>query len=183
MFDPVKELKTRAQRLHQDVAREVASTAKSALLRLRALPEFRTMPPEGLAAAAKRIRRKHCLAIVAREVGFESWVHAASVLGEGPADDTSDFGTLLCPPHFSAHWNIWSASYDEAQAIRRDHGGYLLAYKRQYLIVDRYYLESLGLDPDDADWERMGRDWVRPVEPDARRRLYGKLLRAVPPGE
>ena len=178
MIDPIQELKIRAERLHK----EVSSAAPNALLRLRALPEFRRQLPRDLAAAAAQIRRKHCLAIVAREVGFESWAHASAVLGGETAEGVADFGTLLCPPSLSAHWNIWSASYEEAQAIRKEHGGYLLAYKRHYLIVDRHYLESLGLDPDDADWDRMARDWVRPAEPEARRRLYGKLLTAVPPG-
>ncbi len=28
-----------------------------------------------------------------------------------------------------------------------------------------------GLDPDDPDWERIGRDWVRPLDAAARERL------------
>ena len=111
---------------------------------------------------------------VAREAGFESWLHAASVLEGRRADD---FGTLLYPPGCAAHWNIWSASYEEAQAIRQEHGGYLLAYKRHFFIADRYYIQdTLGLDPDDPDWERIGRDWVKPADPEARRRLYAKVL-------
>ena len=88
-----------------------------------------------------------------------------------------DFGTLLYPNGASAHWNIWSASYDEAKAIRADHGGYLLAYKRHFFIVDRHFIETIGLDPDDPDWEKMGRDWVRPKDPEARGRLYARLTR------
>ncbi len=68
------------------------------------------------------IKRRHCLAVVARELGFQGWPHAVGVLG---GTDSTDFGTLLYPDGADAHWNIWSASYAEARAIREQHGGYL----------------------------------------------------------
>ncbi|MBC7171580.1 MAG: hypothetical protein H5U40_04100, partial [Polyangiaceae bacterium] len=70
------------------------------------------------------------------------------------------------------------ASYEEASTIRAEHGGYLLAYKRHFFIVDSYFIETLGLDPADPDWERIGRDWARPLAPEARTRLYERLIRA-----
>jgi hypothetical protein len=141
-----------------------------ALRRVRKLPELAETTDDALPTV---IQRRHCLAVIARELGFDGWAHALSVLTGQRADD---FGCLLSPPGAAAHWNIWSASYDEARTIRAEHGGYLLAYKRHYFIVDRYYLETLGLDPDDADWDRMGRDWVKPRDPAARARLYAKLV-------
>jgi hypothetical protein len=35
---------------------------------------------------------------------------------------------------------------------------------------------ELGFDPDDPDWDRIGRDWVKPRDRTARARLYGKLI-------
>lgn len=169
MIDPVRELKARAELLHHRVT---AHEAK-ALARLRVLPEFRATKAEALGELAARVKRKHCLAVTAREVGFDGWLHAVAVL-TGRASD--DFGTLLCLLGSPAHWNIWSASYEEARAIRHEHGGYLLAYKRQFFITDRHYIETIGLDPEDLDWERIGHDWARPSELAARGRLYGKLL-------
>jgi hypothetical protein len=55
-----------------------------------------------------------------------------------------------------------------------------LGYKRQYVVVDRYFIESLGLDPEDADWQALGFDWVRPKNVAARARLYAKLLALQP---
>lgn len=173
MNDPIHELKVRAELLHHGVS----ALEASALERLRALPEHKKADADQLSEAAKAIRRKHCLAVVAREAGFQSWSHANDVVAGRNAED---FGTLLNPPGASAHWNIWSASYDEAREIRREHGGYLLAYKRHFFIVDRYYIETLGLDPEDEDWERIGRDWVRPLDLAARARLYAKLLLQAP---
>lgn len=172
MIDPIAELKVRAERLH----RGVAQGGTPAIERLRALPELRKAAPEALLKFATDVQRKHCLAVVAREAGFESWAHASAVIAGAPVDESLGLGTALCPSTFSAHWNIWSASYEEARTIRAEHGGWLLAYKRHYFIVDRHYLESLGLDPEDDDWSRIGRDWARPADPEARRRLYGKLL-------
>jgi len=166
MESTVHDLKAKARILQTLVQKR----DRDALRRVRQLPEVAGFDDEPLSS---RIRRRHCLAVIARELGFNGWTHALSVL-TGQHND--DFGRLLSPPGANAHWNIWSASYDEARAIRAEHGGYLLAYQRHFFIVDRYYLETLGLDPDDADWDRMGRDWVHPREPAARARLYAKLI-------
>ena len=42
--------------------------------------------------------------------------------------------------------------------------------------MDEHFIRTMGLDPDDPDWEKIGRDWVRPMDMSARRRLYGKLI-------
>lgn len=118
---------------------------------------------------------QHCLSVVARELGFSGWPHLTAVLS---GQELEDFGALMYPPRCSAHFNIWSASYDEAQGIRAEHGGWLLPYKHQFLIVDRHFIDTLGLDPDDPAWDEMGRDWVRPVNVDARARLCEQLVRA-----
>ena len=162
----VHDLKAKA-RILQALARK---GDREGLQRLRKLPELAHTGDEALPPV---VQRRHCLAVIARELGFDGWAHALSVLTGQRSDD---FGSLLSPPGAAAHWNIWSASYDEAHAIRAEHGGYLLAYKRHFFIVDRYYLETLGLDPDDADWDRMGRDWVKPHDTAARARLYAKLV-------
>jgi hypothetical protein len=163
-MDIIEELKARARVLH----RRALSSEPEALARVHTLPGLAGTP-------ASEIKRRHCLAVVARELGFDGWSHLKAVLDGAPCES---FGTLLNDNHCGAHWNIWSASYEEARTIRAEHGGYLLAWRHQFLIVDRYYVETLGLDPDDPDWEKIGRDWVRPDDPGARRRLYEKLIRS-----
>jgi hypothetical protein len=166
MAGVISNLKARARILH----RQVAQNEPQAIARTRRLDEFRDCDPASLPAS---IKRRHCLAVIARELGFQGWPHAVAVLR---GTDATDFGTLLYPRGAEVHWNIWSASYDEARAIREQHGGYLLAYCRHFFIVDRHFITTLGLQPDDPDWELIGRDWVKPRHPDARERLYGKLL-------
>jgi hypothetical protein len=166
MADVIHFLKTRARQLH----RSAAAMEPAAIARVRQLDELRELEEHAL---ARDVKRRHCLAVVAREVGFRGWPDAVAIIGGATR---GDFGTLLYPRGADAHWNIWSASYDEARAIREAHGGYLLAYKLHFFIVDRYFIETIGLDPEDGDWSLIGRDWVRPRLPEARQRLYGKLI-------
>lgn len=165
--DIVEELKDKARLLHK----AVEASDEKAIARVRTSPDLKGLPADQIPAA---VQRKHCLSTLAREIGFSGWSHAVTVLDGRPSDD---MGTLLSPAGASAYWNIWSASYDEARQIREEHGGYLLAYKRHFFIVDRHYIEMLGLDPEDPRWQRMARDWARPGDVGARRELYGVLIR------
>ena len=164
---PLRELQHRARRLH----RAATNSEHEAARRMRALDELSDLEDAALASA---VRRRHALAVLARELGFTGWPHARRTFA---GEELEDFGTLLYPAACGAHSNVWSAHYEEARSIRAETGGYLLAWKRQYLIVDEHYVRTLGLDPGDPDWELMGRDWVRPVDAAARERLALALIR------
>ena len=149
-MDAIRELKTRAEILHR---RMQAENPRS------------------------EIRRADCLKKIAAELGFPTWLAARKAIsGEGSVED---FGTLLYP-RYGGFINLWFKTYEEAAAVREAKSGYLLAYRRQYLVVDAFYLEALGLDPADPDWAAMGFDWVRPRDVAARTRLYAKLVEALP---
>jgi hypothetical protein len=175
MMDPVRELKVRAEILH----RGVQAQEPAAVERLRALPEHRRVEPEALREIASHVQRKHCLAVVAREVGFAGWDHARRVF-EGDAGE-SDFGKMLYGAGCGGQLNHWFATYEEARAFHVEHRApdarsYLLAYQRHFFVADRHFIEALGLDPDDADWTAIGWDWARPRSVEARSRLYAKIL-------
>jgi hypothetical protein len=177
MVDPVRELKTRAELLHH----RVAQGDEQARARLRALPELKKADDEALTSAAARLQRKHYLAVVAREHGFSSWEQARRVLEGSPEE--ADFGTMLYASNAGAI-NVWFADHVEArkhldEVNARGDRHYLLAWRKQFLVCDRYFIEALGLDPDDADWAAIGCDWARPGDPEARRRLYQKRLEAL----
>jgi len=174
MTDAIRELKVRAELLHK----RIQSGDARALARLRALAEFRRATPESLAALTPTIRRRHCLAAIAAELGFASWREMKEVMtGEA---GSAGFGKLLCPDRCATHLNIWCKTHAEAAAIRKQRSGYLLAYRNQYFVVDRYYIESLGLDPDDRDWAEIAFDWAKPLNVAARTRLYNKLVARLP---
>jgi len=174
-MDAIRELKTRAEILH----RRIQNNDHRAIGRLRVLPDFRRASYEQLSAATSDIQRRDCLTVIAAELGFSSWPEAKiAISGDSPV---ADFGTLLYPDHrCDGHLNRWYKSYDEAAADRASSGGSLLAYKRQFVVVDQYFIESLGLDPGDPDWQALGFDWVRPQSLAARSRLYGKLVACLP---
>ena len=168
MADIVHTLKSYARKLNRGACTGNADV----LRRLRKLDVFQALDDT---AIATKVKRRHCLAVVARELGFRGWPHATQVLGGAI---TEDVGTLLYPRRCGAHLNIWCASYDQAKRIRGEHGGFLLGYKRQYLIVDEDYIATLGIDPRDPDLDVIDRDWMIPDKPEVRARLYAKVVAA-----
>ncbi|MCO4745572.1 MAG: hypothetical protein KC912_12340 [Proteobacteria bacterium] len=119
------------------------------------------------------VQRRHVLAAIARQLGFRGWSHLTAVLSGAE----SDVGTLLCPSHSFGHTNIWSANREEARAIRRQTGGYLLGWKHQFLVVQAPFLTTLGLGAADPDWDVIDRDWTSEEGLTARNRLYAKAFR------
>lgn len=183
MTNAIQELKTRAEILHK----QIKANDPVALDRFKMLK--RSMPDREHAATVygrvgvavpyhdpTAVKRRDCLNLIAHELGFPDWQHAkVAIAGEGEA---REFGTLLY--RGGGHINRWYVNYDEAAADRANSNGYLLGYKRHLLVVDRYFVESLGLDPDDRDWIAIGFDWVRPKSLPARSRLYDKLIATLP---
>ena len=169
MHDAVTELKIRAEILQK----QLKANEPAAFARLRALPEFKRKNEAELAAAAANLRHRDCLEAVSAEWGFPGYAEAkAALAGDAPVED---FGTLLYPRGKGPSLNRWYAHYDDAARDREICAGYLVGYKRQFLVVERDYIESLGLDPDDDDWTAIGFDWAHPADTAARTRLYDKL--------
>lgn len=185
MNDPTTELKIRAELLQKRIGEGDAAS----LARLRVLPELRRADGAALTAAAREARRKHCLAVVARECGFSGWEHALRVLDAENGDPSeTDLGTLLVAtsPGASGVLHAWFAAYDEARAALEAHRGrgepwFLLGYKTHFFLADAAYVQLLGLSPDDPDWEAIGWDWARPANRAARARLFTRRLDAVRP--
>jgi hypothetical protein len=170
---------SRVSRSTEILHKRIRMRDQRAVARLRVLTAFRRRSDEELAALATEIRRHDCLTVIAAELGFPNWTQAKRVLTGG--GEIMDFGTVLCPPALGGgHINRWYARYEEAATARETCQGYLLGYRRQYVVVDRYYIEDLGLDPVDADWQALGFDWVRPRSVAARVRLYAKLIAGLP---
>src|SRR5260221_5634608 len=60
--------------------------------------------------------------------------------------------------------NRWFANYQEArQALDRE-GGFLLPYRKHFFVCEADVIQALGLEPDDPDWERIGRDGAQPIK-------------------
>lgn len=67
--------------------------------------------------------------------------------------------------------NRWHTTYDAAKADQEANGGYLFPYRHHFFVTEAPALSHLGLEASDPDWERIGRDWVRPLDVEAWERL------------
>ena len=168
MAGVISDLKAQARILHRQIVERESRRcgSGSAVARVQG-PDASALPASDQASALPGCRRARTwLPRMATRRWCSAWHRFEPISGRCSIPDGAD-----------AHWNIWSASYDEARAIREQHGGYLLAYRQHFFIVDRHFIETLGLHPDDPDWELIGRDWVKPQQADARERLYATLIR------
>jgi hypothetical protein len=81
---------------------------------------------------------------------------------------------LMYVPSMDVFLNRWFVSYEDARAARQAEGGYLFPYRHHFFVAPSGALGELGLDPADPDWERIGWDWVRPLDRAAWDRLRVK---------
>ena len=75
--------------------------------------------------------------------------------------------------------NRWFTTYEKARASLDAEGGYLLPYRGQFFVTTQEGIRELRLDPDDADWARIGWDWVRPLDMMAWQRLRDRRATAI----
>ncbi|OLC37598.1 MAG: hypothetical protein AUH81_05955 [Candidatus Rokubacteria bacterium 13_1_40CM_4_69_5] len=75
--------------------------------------------------------------------------------------------------------NRWFTTYEDARASLDAEGGYLLPYRAQFFVTSPEGIRELGLDPDDADWARIGWDWARPLDAVAWERLRARRAAAA----
>ena len=88
-------------------------------------------------------------------------------------------GTFMYEVGHDVLLNRWFPSYEEARAALDEQGGYLLPFKHHFFVCEAEGIRILGLDPDDPDWELIGRDWVRPRDQEAWERLKDRRVEAL----
>lgn len=154
----VAECKIQASILLKSLHSNDKVTAQKAAQRFQRLPECKSLPTEEIIEAD--IKRKHALAVIAIEKGFESW---------------SD---LKCQLPFirGGFLNQWFADYTQAKSYQQINGGFLLPFKKQFFICDTNYISNLGFNAEDNDWKLIGYDWVSPANKAAWQRLYRKWM-------
>ncbi|NNC09317.1 hypothetical protein HJC10_41695 [Corallococcus exiguus] len=167
------EYKVRASLLLKDLDSSDTARATRAAERMRALPFFATLSLGEVLARRDTVQHKHGLAVVAREAGHTTWTELKQALeGGARALDTRAFFQKGQSPFL----NRWFSTYEEASRSLDAQGGFLFPFRDQCFICEADFLQALGIDSRDADWERMGRDWVRPRDLAAKERLEAKLV-------
>lgn len=168
-FDEIEEYRIRASRLLKALRGGEERAAELAWRRLRALPHLIGLGPDS-------VRRKHALAVIAREAGFGGWGELKSALERRHEFDPAS----LLDRRTGGFLNLWYRTYEEARAVL---GGkprrFLFPYRSQFFVCEAELIEAADVDPFDADWDRMGRDWVNPLDEAARARLGRRLRREL----
>lgn len=167
------EYKVRASLLLKDLDSPDTARATRAAERMRALPFFAALSLGEVLARRDSVKHKHGLSVVAREAGHATWTDLKQALEarEGRLDTRA-----LFQKGQSVFLNRWFSSYEDAARSLESQGGFLFPFRTQCFVCEADFLQALGIDPRDADWERMGRDWVRPRDAAAKDRLEAKLV-------
>ncbi len=174
----LEEYRIRATRLLKDLRAADRNRAAAAAERLRVLPSWADCTAEEIVAHRGEIRRKHVLTVIAREAGQPDWPSLkASLAAEPPRGfDT----TRLFDRRTGGFLNLWYSRYDQAReglaAVAP--GSVLFPYRTQYVVCGPAFLEELGMDVLDQDWERIGYDWAKPRDAKAAARLAARLRKA-----
>ncbi len=172
----LEEYKTQASLLLKQLRSDNAQMALEGALRFQKLPHLRDSSLEQI-VKSDDIRLKHALAVIALEHDFESWPAFKQQLErkEQLAQRRQSYYTRFYPQRCARYMLEWHANYEVASLELGRTGGYLFPYKNQYFICEAPYVEALGLDPDDSDWERIAFNWVQPADQAAWQRLDDKL--------
>lgn len=153
----------------RDLQRELGGAdrraARAAAVRFARLPRFAQEDLDAIVRAEPTVTRAAALDVIAAERGHGDWrTLVARSLPE----------LLAVPMHtdrMGAFVNRWFATYAEAAEDHRRDGGFLLPYRRQFFVTVAEAVRELGLDPNDPDWARIGRDWVHPADVEGHLRL------------
>jgi hypothetical protein len=93
-------------------------------------------------------------------------------------DDESE-ETLWYQPDLDVFLNRWYSNYAEARDALSAEDEFLLPYRRHFYVCQPEVISALGLDPADADWEKIGRDCAQPADSQAYERLREKRAAVV----
>ncbi len=86
---------------------------------------------------------------------------------------------LWYQPDLDVFLNRWFSSYEDARKSLESEGGFLLPYKRHFFVCDSEAICAMGLEPDDADLEKIGWNCVQPADVQAYQRLSEKREKVV----
>jgi hypothetical protein len=172
----LEEYKTQASLLLKHLNADDPQIALESAARFQKLPHLQDATAQAL-VKSDQIKLKHALAVIALEHNFGSWAAFKHHLErkEQLVQRRQSYYTRLYPARCAGYMLEWHADYDVASLELGGNGGYLFPYKNQFFICQAEYIERLGLDPDDPDWERIAYNWVHPADQAAWQRLDDKL--------
>ena len=134
---------------------EVKTQAKKLLKALKSEPTlFKSMqrPLKKMAISSlDELQLKHCLGLVAIELGFKDWHNAHQALsGAEQSLIAINRGTFFYPDSCGGFINEWFSDYSQAKKtlVKSAASKWLLTYKNQFIVVERDYVAVFKLDKD-----------------------------------
>lgn len=112
------------------------------------------------------IQLKEAYQIIAKASGFNSWRELKEIF-----DATEHY----CPKGSSAYYKTWFKDYDQALSLLAQAQNFLLPYRDYFFICHRDYINFLGVDTTDPDLQKVGRNWVEPLDSEAFFRISKKI--------
>ena len=133
----LKEVKTQAKKLFKSLqANRNEIESSQAILKKLSL------------ASIEQLQLKHCLTIIAFQLGFENWHHLQKILsGSNSQDEPLYMGTFLYPKTCGGFINEWFSDYQQALSSLENYDGlkWLLPYKKQFIVVKEEYIATFHL--------------------------------------
>ena len=176
MIYNVDEYRLLAENLYRDL-RSSGVAALRAARRFKILAAWENLSIREIQANANAVRPEDAQEVIARENGFASREQLEAETATAPiVFDTA----RLFPEKSDIFLNIWFRTYEDARAAREGQPDLLLfPHGQQFVLCEPALLGWLGADPQDPDWDMIGRDWVRPLDEAARSRLAARLHKAI----
>lgn len=148
--------------------KEIKTQAKKLLKALRAdvnLIKTMQLPLKKIAVSSlSELKLKHCLSLVAIELGFKDWHEAQQVLsGTKPSSATKNMGSYFYPKGCGGFINEWFADYSLAEQtlLKSSTSKWLLPYKNQFIVVEHDYIAVFKLDKQLMSlWKEVKHDMV-----------------------
>lgn len=155
----VAECKIQASILFKSFNSEDFETSHNAAKRFQRLEEFKDLSISSILQID--IKHKQALSVIAIEKGFQSWA------------------ALKCQLPFmqGGFLNQWFAHYEEAKSYQQTNGGFILPFKKHFFICDSHFINYIGLNANDPDWQAINYDWIHPENKTAWDRLYKKWMK------
>lgn len=156
----------RLSKLIKKASKQTKEESLELLERLGSLPKYQTLSFDERYDHLEEVTLSDCKELVALEYGV------------------SNFEALVCQEDWlvydeklsNAGLNIWFANYLEAKAYQqKQKKSFLFPYKNTFFVCLETHLQTLGMDANDPDWDKIQRDWARPLDVEAKSRLREKL--------
>ena len=162
----VNELKIQASLLIKALRSDQIEIVNLALQRCRQYPPLLALSNPLFEVTCQPLKRKTALNIIAFEQGWDNWDAL-----------TKRYDTRWYPTHSPFTLN-WYSQYQDAQVCQQETKGFLLPYQNQYFVCTHEYIEWLGLDAKDENWQKIAFDAAQPKNESALAQLTLKLKSA-----